>query len=158
MRIAVLESKRQRKAFPRLITICLHGGGRMTVQLRENLDAGAGSDPGRSRFEHHGRVGKRPDAARGFHSRPIACSASQQGDIIRGRSPDREKPVLVFRKSAPAESARSAARSFSSNVRRQVSRITLTMAPKRGQAPLRRGCPAEPPRSPPSGQTSAGRR
>ncbi len=44
-------------------------------------------------------------------------------------APPVEKPVLVLRKSAPAERASSEARSFSSKVSRQVSRMTLTMAP-----------------------------
>jgi hypothetical protein len=44
-------------------------------------------------------------------------------------APPVEKPVLVLRKSAPALRAISEARSFSSKVRRQVSRMTLTMAP-----------------------------
>ena len=97
-------------------------------QLGEDLDAGAGSDAVGAGVEHGGGVGERANAAGGFDAGAVPATPRRMV-MSSTVAPPVEKPVLVLRKSAPAERASSEARSFSSKVRRQVSRMTLTMAP-----------------------------
>jgi hypothetical protein len=55
-------------------------------QLGDDLDAGAGADPGGSGLQHGGGVGEGANAARGLDAGTMARYAAEQSDVVGGGS------------------------------------------------------------------------
>jgi len=97
-------------------------------QFSDDGDGGGGADAVGSCFEQGLDVGQGANAAGGLDPQRLPATPRMRA-MSATVAPPPAKPVEVLMKSAPAWMAISEPRSFSSMVRRDVSRITLSSAP-----------------------------